>query len=186
MIKGLFSDLDGTLVVPWKTTPLPGAVDVLRVLRERSVQIGVGTNQAGPAWRAITGQTKFPTEAQVASNILEIAETLQLKQDLWIISLYDPRLAVGRDENEVAEAMRGILRTMLSLLQPHLLRVVASISPDFRKPNPGMLDYAQTEWRLPRAEMAYLGDMDTDQQAAENAKMRFFHASQIQTLLEEK
>ena len=51
-----------------------------------------------------------------------------------------------------------------------------AIEHDCRKPNPGMLLEAMQDAGIPPEESIYVGDKDTDQQAAENAGMRFYWA----------
>jgi len=50
---------------------------------------------------------------------------------------------------------------------------------DCRKPNPGMLLQALEEADLRPEDAFFVGDMDTDQQAAENAGIQFFWAEQF-------
>src|SRR5512143_2133725 len=45
MIRLLLCDLDGTLVEPWRTTPLPDVRERLRVLQDQGVPVVVVTNQ---------------------------------------------------------------------------------------------------------------------------------------------
>jgi D-glycero-D-manno-heptose 1,7-bisphosphate phosphatase len=50
---------------------------------------------------------------------------------------------------------------------------------DCRKPNPGMLLQALEDANLRPEDAFFVGDKDTDRQAAENAGMRFFWADQF-------
>lgn len=50
---------------------------------------------------------------------------------------------------------------------------------DCRKPNPGMLLQALEDASVSPAQAFFVGDMDTDQQAAENAGIHFFWADQF-------
>ena len=51
MIRLLLCDLDGTLVEPWRTTPLPDVRERLRVLQDQGVPVVVVTNQGGVGYR---------------------------------------------------------------------------------------------------------------------------------------
>ncbi len=50
---------------------------------------------------------------------------------------------------------------------------------DCRKPNPGMLTQALADFGVSPEEAFYVGDMETDQQAAEAAEMRFYWADEF-------
>jgi D-glycero-D-manno-heptose 1,7-bisphosphate phosphatase len=50
---------------------------------------------------------------------------------------------------------------------------------DCRKPNPGMLLQALADFDVSATEAFYVGDMDTDRQAAESAGMRFYWAMEF-------
>ena len=50
---------------------------------------------------------------------------------------------------------------------------------DCRKPNPGMLLQALAEHALKPEQAFFVGDMETDRQAAENAEIDFFWASEF-------
>jgi phosphoglycolate phosphatase-like HAD superfamily hydrolase len=46
-----------------------------------------------------------------------------------------------------------------------------------------MLMRAGTEWMIPPAQMMYVGDMASDEEAVRNAGVSFVHASAIATLV---
>ena len=50
---------------------------------------------------------------------------------------------------------------------------------DCRKPNPGMLTQALADFGISSEQAFYVGDMETDRQAAENAGMGFFWADEF-------
>lgn len=60
-------------------------------------------------------------------------------------------------------------------------RVVAAYArkDDCRKPNPGMLLQALADTNLPSEQAFFVGDRDSDQEAAENAGIAFFWAEQF-------
>ncbi len=53
-------------------------------------------------------------------------------------------------------------------------RVEVSADPLLRKPEPGMIQRAAAEFECQASEILYVGDMDTDEQAAQNAGAKFF------------
>ncbi|MFN2145704.1 MAG: HAD-IIIA family hydrolase [Anaerolineales bacterium] len=54
---------------------------------------------------------------------------------------------------------------------------------DCRKPNPGMLTQALADFKVSPAEAFYVGDKESDRQAAEAAGMRFFWADEFFQLI---
>lgn len=171
MIKGVICDLDGFLVQTWGTEPLPGVLEALATLKQRGISLAVASNQAGPLWRAATGQEKYPNAAEVATRLLAAAGRLGLEDASWYVSVADGRALgiVGMLEGaEMAEEAGRALSVALS-------RLKAWVSADarWRKPEPGMLLCACELWNLAPAEAIYGGDLDSDRQAAEAAGMRF-------------
>lgn len=49
----------------------------------------------------------------------------------------------------------------------------------FRKPDGGMIEYLMDAFGVSKAETVYIGDLDTDQQAAEAAGVKFIWASEF-------
>ncbi len=171
MIHGVLCALDGFLVEQYQTTPLPGVVETLAVLQTHGMRVAVATNQAGPLWRAVTGQEHYPTVAQVADRLREAALCLGLEQSSWYISLFDGRvLSVLR-----ASELDVVLRGMPEHLQEALAGVPVHVSayPTWRTPAPGMLLAVCDAWGSAPSETVYGGKLDADRQAAEAAGMRF-------------
>ena len=171
MIKGVLCDLDGFLVERFKTAPLPGVLDALAALRARGIPVAVATNQAGPLWRAVTGQEKYPTAEQVADRLLEATERLGLVQTSWYVSIFDDRILSLLSASELDDVLGG----MPERLQAALVGVPAVVSadPTWRTPEPGMLLAACKAWDIQPSEAVYGGDRDSARQAAEGVGMRF-------------
>jgi beta-phosphoglucomutase-like phosphatase (HAD superfamily) len=180
MKTGVLFDMDGTLVESFKTEPLPGVVDVLEKLQARRVPLGVATNQAGPLWRRVTGKGKFPTVVQVVGNIAHIAYNLHLENSLWIISLWDERIVkLVEDEEQFNDIMLSLQSDFLDMLVPIIPNIIVSIDAAYRKPQPGMLLKASELWSIKPNELIYVGDMESDREAAKNASSLYFDASQL-------
>src|SRR6266568_8418946 len=177
-IKAVLWDMGGTLVESWKTTPLAGIPELLQYLRQNNVSIGVATNQAGPVWRAILEQEKYPTVDTIAGNLLTIAENLDIKDALWLISVSDERLS-GEKARMLAF---NIQNNFYDLLSKSFSSVFVSSNPECRKPKPDMLLAACREWLLPPSHVLYVGDMATDAEAAKNAGMPFCWAHEINAI----
>jgi phosphoglycolate phosphatase-like HAD superfamily hydrolase len=171
MIHGVLGALDGFLVEPFQTTPLPGVADTLAALQTRGIPVAVATNQAGPLWRAVTGQEKYPTAEQVADRLREVSLRLGLNQSLWYIALFDGRVLSLLSTSE----LDGVLRGMPERLREALAGMPTQIStdPTWRTPAPGMLLAACNNWGCTPSETVYGGTLDADRQAATAAGMRF-------------
>lgn len=179
--SGLLFDLDGTLVEAFTTTPLPGVPNFLQRMQAKGAQIGIATNQAGPGWRALTGNEKYPGVEQLTQSLLTIADTLGLNEGPWFIAVGgDPRLlTLGKSAEEVDDIIYGIQQDLLKALRPTLPFVHVFADPCFRKPNPGLLWKAAVEWMIIPPDLCSIGDMETDREAAQNANIPFIHATDM-------
>lgn len=178
--NGVLFDLDGTLVTSFKTDPLPGVITILEELKARNIPLGIATNQAGPLWRAVTGNKKYPAVGTIAENICTIANTLRLKNDLWLVSLWDKRAAeVVEDEEQLQDIVFSLQTDLLDMLIPEIPNITISIEPTFRKPEPGMLLYSCELWGIVPSALVYVGDMESDREAAHRAGAQFVDASNM-------
>ena len=77
--------LDGTLAETWTATPPPG-------VRERLAQLPSGakaftaTNQAGPIFRMVLADPKYPTADDVAERIAKARAALHWRPHLLLVS----------------------------------------------------------------------------------------------------
>lgn len=191
MIKGVICDLDGFLVETWKTEPLPGVVETLAELRRRGIPIAVATNQAGPLWRLATGDAKYPTIEDVAARLQICAKALALTDKepsgyvAWYIALADDRAMRLLSEEAGKDALKTVFYDFIKATRSVGIHAIASDSLEWRKPSPRMLYAACVNWNILPEEAIYGGDMDSDRQAAQSARMRFIETlPSVMTLLE--
>lgn len=163
-------DWDGTLVESWTGTPLPGVRERL-VRQPADVKTFIATNQAGPVWRAVTREEKYPTVEDVANRIAGGLAVLQWHPDLLLICVHPGRM--GLDWNPATQRVLVEMQAALNLLQ-----VPAAVinDPFWRKPEPGMLHFA-AGYLYNADDILYIGDMDTDEQAARSAGARYLDAA---------
>lgn len=153
-------DFDGTLVESWTASPLPGVRERLAAL-PRDARTFIATNQAGPVFRAVTGQTKYPTCADVAQRIIAGLAALGWRPGALFIALHpgkEPDYTWRLAAQEALPTLYGMLR--------HVTYVSVSAVANDRKPNPGMLLDAAAHFAGAPPDLCYIGDMDTDRQAA--------------------
>lgn len=151
-------DVDGTLVEPYTANLLPG---VLEWFETHDHPTAFATNQGGVGlrrWMETEGwgePGKYPTEDDVSSRLYDIQEKLG-KGMLWCIcyayQAKNGRWAPTPDDGDVFSNLW---------------------SPLFRKPMPGMLLSAMANHRVLPERTLFVGDMDTDQEAAFRAGCGF-------------
>ena len=171
MIYGF--DFDGTLVTSWTATPLDGARARLAAL-DPTARTFVATNQGGPAFRAVLGQSKYPTVAEVVERLREGLGALGWWPDQLLVSCCAGRDGANwwRAEAAAVAAFDPLLKDAL----PHV-RCQTFIDPYYRKPQPGMLIAARgVGLEYQRDAMIYIGDMASDAQAAAAASAQFVDA----------
>lgn len=167
-------DLDGTLVESFTTTPLHGAKERIARLRAQGSNIAIATNQAGPIWYWVTEDAKFPSAIKIAKNIASITEALELQGVPWFVSIGDLRARDRKGENIYRIALQGIRYALQNELPSVPLRI--SGLAHWRKPSPGMLLRVAEYFDVEASQCLYVGDMDTDEQAARAAEMAFERA----------
>jgi histidinol phosphatase-like enzyme len=178
------SDLDGTLVEPFKTVPLPGARLLCEFLAAKSIPLVICTNQAGPMWGVLTKQEKYPTPEMLATTLFQISSALKLStmEVVWCLSINDPRFYQQPERwppEQIEWSLYGIrerLQSSLWALQRgfgdrHTFHVHDML--EWRKPKPGMLLKAANLFGVPTNAGLFLGDMQEDQDAANAAGMPF-------------
>lgn len=165
-------DWDGTLVESWTATPLPCVRERLAALPS-DAKTFIATNQAGPVWRAITGDAKYPTTDDVADRIIAGLAALGWKPDYLFIALHP-----GENPPTGARwAARNAITPLYDRLE-HVCWCSVSALIDDRKPRPGMLRSAALECDDHTADLLlYIGDMQTDAEAAMAAGFRYLDAA---------
>jgi HAD superfamily hydrolase (TIGR01662 family) len=165
-------DLDGTLVESYGTRPLDGIPEQLARLQEEGHVLAVATNQAGPAWGLATGKAKYPTPESLGDRFRDIAGELPVLADVpWFVAVGDTRLSLD------ADAYAQLVRVFRDAGKPLDLHI--SADPAWRKPLPQMLLAACQHYRLPPDQAVFVGDYDTDEQAATAAGIAFVSIEQF-------
>lgn len=180
----LICDLDGTLIsshleyVRGRLAPVrpyediiwhPETARVIRDLQYRGTVVVVATNQGGPAFGHMTAEHAL-RRCRFAAHKLGILDgpEHQVAADTWI------------PEAPAAPQRSSSCRVYVALGHPaapphHHLRFHSA----WRKPGPGMIHAAMHDHDVPDpADVALVGDMDTDQQAAEAAGVEFLGPEQ--------
>lgn len=165
-------DWDGTLVENFGSTPLPGAREAIHPYR--AALSFVATNQAGPVFRAVTGNATYPTVETVCANISAGIRALSFRPDLFVLCCHP-----GRDGEawqaaalEIGEQFHRQIGAALKAID-----YAVFFGLPFRKPQPGMLAYAAGYFKIRTAEMVYVGDMESDEIAARQCGARFVDAA---------
>lgn len=169
MIVGF--DFDGTLVTSWTADPLPNVRERLADL-PTGTRTFVATNQAGPVWRRMTGETKYPSCDDVAERIIAGLAALDWRPDVLLLAV----CAETEPDHIWHVAAREMMAPLYEALRHVTACYVSALSID-RKPRPGMLLDAATHFVRAASEMRYIGDMDTDMQAAYAAGCRYQDAA---------
>ena len=162
-------DLDGTLVETWGVAPLPGVLEKLDALVKDGASIAVATNQAGIAWGAMTKQEKFPTPDNLGPRFDEIARLLPpLQNARWFAAIHDKRVRLSEKRyTTLADALENASQS---------LELTVSAELVWRKPQPGMLLAACESYAVAPEAAVFVGDMDSDFEAATAAGMDFVNA----------
>jgi FMN phosphatase YigB (HAD superfamily) len=172
MIVGF--DWDNTLVESWTATPLPGVRERLAELPQ-GTRTFVATNQAGPVWRAMTGETKYPTSSDVAERIISGLTALDWRPDALFVAV-----CAEREPDGVWRVVaQDVMKQLYSLLKGVTYVSVSAVPVD-RKPKAGMLLDAADHFDpgcLSCEHLLYIGDMETDKQAAVAVGCRYLDAA---------
>ena len=166
-------DWDGTLVQSFTGTPRAQARERLVAL-PRGAQTFIATNQAGPVFRAVLNDPKYPTAAEVCANITNGLAALAWRPTLLLLCC-----ASGRAAAEYWRAEAGVVEQFDQLLRAQLpgVRCQTYIDAYYRKPSHGMLMAARgVGLEYSNDAMIYVGDMESDEIAARQAGARFVDA----------
>lgn len=168
MIKHLIFDLDWTLVKAWTTEYLGGVEDWLKKIGElpgeERPHISIATNQGSIGLRHWMEKEKFgnpnkyrprsTVEKDIVKVILDIRERTHCFPSLRVCYAYQSKAGEWAPTPEGEEGDK-------------------TWRHDFRKPAPGMLTDLMAETGIRADETVFIGDQETDRQAAEAAGCRF-------------
>jgi FMN phosphatase YigB (HAD superfamily) len=170
MIVGF--DYDGTLVTSWTAEPLPGVPERLAQLPS-GAKTFIATNQAGPVFRAVLGEMKYPAVEDVAQRIADGLTALDWRPT-WLLVAVHP----GNDGTAWTEAAITVRDALSSqLYQAASIDVAVSAHPGWRKPQAGMLGQVAYWCNITPERLVYIGDTDTDAQAAATVGARYLDAA---------
>jgi hypothetical protein len=171
-------DWDGTLVESFGSTPLPGAVEALARL-PAGTRICILSNQAGPTWRRLTGDEKYPTEEQVVDNLRAGCDALGIKPALIFLATAWKPVDDPAEQERWTEAAYKASDAFRELFERAPAAAwVTSYLPAYRKPEPGMLRWVCDFFSVVAGSVLYVGDMDSDRTAAERAGCGFQWAAE--------
>jgi FMN phosphatase YigB (HAD superfamily) len=165
-------DFDGTLVKSWTAEPLPGVRERLAAL-PAGTRTFIATNQAGPTFRRMLRDPKYPTADEVAQRIIAGLAALDWRPD----ALFIATRAEKEPDYIWRLAAQSATEHLYAMLEHVTYVVVSAVSID-RKPNPGMLLDAAEYFEVETRDLLYIGDMDTDRQAAIVAGYRYLDAAE--------
>ncbi len=165
-------DLDSTLVEAYGIAVLPGVAVKLHQLVNEGHALSVATNQAGPAWRFETADSKYPLPSSLGERFQLIAEALPvLARAQWYIAVADARLSLS------SGAYEQIIRAFSEAAGTLAVHLSADLT--WRKPAPGMLLAACADYQSPVAHTVFVGDADSDAAAAKAAGIGFVLAARF-------
>lgn len=163
-------DLDGTVIRSFlregaprtpaeyaKVELLPGRLDRLRAL-EVAHTIAFVTNQGGVAFG-------YQTVQEVVSKFVTVNNTALGCGHMRVMGRL---LTCSTPENSPAPALFYV-----AYGHPKASIDKYRVESDWRKPGGGMIARAMADYRVPRELTTYIGDMDTDREAAEAAGVAY-------------
>lgn len=170
-MKAVIFDLDA-LVHKGSATPLPGVPQRLAALRTQGIPFAIATNPTGLIGRTAEQEEQAPDSvtatARMAANIKEIIEGLVLQQVPWFVSI---------GNLDARETMKSV--SYQSLIE-QITQELATLFPRGEffvshviGPVPAMLLTIAHHLQVEPVECLYVGDGETDRQAAEAVGMPF-------------
>jgi HAD superfamily hydrolase (TIGR01662 family) len=166
MKKLYIFDLDGTLVEKYGSQPLPNVQIYLERLAIDGYKLAIASNQAGLAWRIMTGDQKYPDVVSMARRFEQITQEISSLADVpWFVSVVDDRVKLSTFDYKN-------LAADLEKACPSLNLIVRS-DPQWRKPQPGMLLSALQYFNIEADNALFIGDYETDAEAAISAGIPF-------------
>lgn len=181
----VISDLDRTILAGWDEGYEPQPAPWLDKILSLGEVVAIVTNQGGIAWNLAGGRPgkKYPSWPSVAERVRAGMRLTNAR--MAFVSLYHPSARVPSLTDSVLwkrneeVGLPFVALVALGCPEAHIgLKVkegtiFVSWSPKWRKPSPGALLFAQKLLRIAPQELCYVGDEDSDREAAEAAGMRF-------------
>lgn len=198
MEKKLICDLDRTILTSWDEGYAPRPAPWLDRILSLGKVIAIATNQGGISWRLAGGRPgkEYPSWPEVEARIL--AGMRWAGTRLALVALHHPGAVLPQwDDPALWERAREakIPWCLLGPLGDDLSRdvrlsyreglVLISWHPEWRKPNPKMLQIALRLAGCPHDQAAFIGDEDSDRQAAEAAGLEFIDVASFRNDLKE-
>lgn len=125
-------------------------------------------------------------EQKVIPGVVEKCQALIAEGHLLAVASNQGGVAFGFITAVEAHAMVkqiadtiGATAYAVCVTHPNGKKKAARRESRFRKPNAGMLEYLMDAFGVAAADTVYVGDMDTDQEAAEAVGVRFVWASEF-------
>lgn len=187
----LIFDLDGTLAVKYTDEILPGVYEKFKelgydpkqgaiahpmpnpynitraVAQPKGIRTCIATNQGGVGLREIIEARGKPNQSKLTLPTVEL-----VYERLKTISYM---LTGSYHEMQVQAAFNLVDRKTGKWAKPYIHGDdLEQWNPEFRKPNPGMLNYFLNYFQPETA--TYIGDRPEDKQAAAAAEIEFIHA----------
>ena len=185
----LLLDLDGTVLVKWThSSTEPHEAPWLDRVLSLGTPAGICTNQGGVSWSLAGGRPgrKYPSWPEILLRIRAGMRATGVA--LALVALHHPGAAVPKGTLLLERAREISLPLPLAIARyfPRLAVpvaapegiVIASWAPSWRKPEPAMLQAARRLYSSlhPAALFSpwiYIGDEESDREAAARAGMRF-------------
>jgi D-glycero-D-manno-heptose 1,7-bisphosphate phosphatase len=163
-------DIDGTLIRSFlregagrhmfdAIEVLPGRIEKLTELRDTGALIALVTNQGGVAFG-------YQTEEQVRQKLRRVAGALDLDASIWITS--------GATD---VTALPALARAYVAYEHPKAKLPEHRSETGWRKPGPGMLAQAMVDFGVRPDRVLFVGDMDSDREAAAAAGVEYVDAA---------
>lgn len=166
-------DFDGTLVETWTATPLPGVRERLLTL-PNDARIFIATNQAGPVFRAVLQNAKYPTVEDVAQRITDGLAALFLRPAFLLVATHPGKQ--GDQWTEAAHTVRDALSS--AIFARTAINVAVSAHEGWRKPGGGMLGQVAYWLNTTPDQLLFVGDMESDRLAAASVGAGYMDAAE--------
>ena len=182
-MKLFLFDVDGTLIrgtrgagglpgVPYDTVdPLPGRRERLQGLHDLGHKLGMVTNQGGVAMG-------YQTEGQVIGKMLEVRNRLFPRDcNVYFEVCYTHPKAKIDHYLSFCAGCGGVLGPRIATLET--CEKCGGTGDAFRKPSPGMLLHAMDKADVSPDQTTFVGDMESDRQAAAAAGIAYWDAEEF-------